>query len=63
MKAHTPAPIERVLEEEKDSVGKKTKEVEHDVSADDAHMEEADQSQVKWKPRPVADPLGPVEVK
>ena len=63
MKAHTPAPIERVLEEEKDSVGKKTKEVEHDVSADDTHMEEADQSQVKWKPRPVADPFGPVEVK
>ena len=31
-------------------------------SAEDIHMEDANQNGPNWKPRPVADPMGPVEV-
>ena len=48
------------LEEGKESEGKKPKEVEQ--SAEDTQMEDANQNGPNWKPRPVADPMDPVEV-
>ena len=58
-------PVKRGLMGRVESEGKKPKEKEQDGEADDIKMggvEGVDGEQPKWKPRPVADPLGPIEL-
>ena len=60
MDAQTPA--KRGLMGGVESEGKKPKDKEQDLGADDVKMGGEDDEQPKWKPRPVADPVDPIEI-
>ena len=60
MAAQTPA--KRGLMDGVESEGKKSKDKEGDDDVNMGGTEEAEGEQPKWKPRPVADPMDPIEL-